>query len=105
MLSEIKVFKDMFVIFLSSWLLVLIQVYSGVDKISPIQLLIMFLGSIIAWYLFLWPVEYFLPSLYDSKMHDALVSLTTLSAFQLLVLAHKRKLLMKVYKDKTKKYD
>ena len=106
MVSEIKLFKDLFIMWISSWLLVLITVYSWEEEISHTQLLLMFLWSIIAGYLFLWPIEYFFPSLYNSdEMHDFMVAVTTLASFQLLVIAHKRKLLLKIYRDKTKKYD
>jgi len=106
MLSTVKVFKDLFIMSISSWLLVLITVYSWTEKISHIRLLIMFIWSIIAWYIFLWPIEYMFPSLYNSEeLHDFMVSITTLASFQLLVIANKRQLLLKIYKHKTKDYE
>jgi hypothetical protein len=106
MLSEIRIAKDFFIMFISSWLLILVTVYSWKEEITHQKLLLMFLWSIIAWYLVLWPIEYLFPVLYNhDKLHDFAVAVTTLSAFQLLVIAHKKDLLLKIYNNKVKKYD
>ena len=106
MLSEIRIAKDFFIMFISSWLLVLIAVYSWKEEITHKKLLILFLWSIIAWYLALWPIEYLFPKSFNNdKLHDFMVGLTTLSAFQLWVIAYKKDLLLKIYNNKVKKYD
>ena len=106
MLSEIRIAKDFFIMFISSWLLVLIAVYSWKEELTHRKLLILFLWSIIAWYLALWPIEYLFPVLYNhNNLHDFMVGLTTLLAFQLWVIAYKKDLLLKIYNNKTKKYD
>lgn len=104
--------NDLFIIILSAWLLVLIHLYSPKEELMPLQLMVLFLGSIIAWVIFLWPVEYLLSNagskyceIDTDKLHDMIVAVNTLVLFQLLVMANKNKLLLKIYKDKTKKYE
>jgi len=66
----------------------------------------MFLWSMVAWYIALWPIEYFFPESYNSpQLHDFMVAISTLTSFQLLVIWHKRKLLLKFYKNKMKDND
>jgi len=97
-------YKDLPAIIWSATLLVLIMVYTWKEKISILKLVVAWVWSILASYLLIGLVQYFVPNLYEWPLHDVLVSVFTLSAFQVLVIAYKKNLLKKIYNKKEKEY-